>query len=100
MRYLIAAVFFAAPAAADYSDHSGVQLFTKKPCTAAMAAIDYDGQAIMAVAEQGMSWGFLLGFDAALGGLAGDHETTLQRLRTACAASPDTPAADLLHGFK
>lgn len=100
MRYLLAAIFLATPAAADYSDHPGVKLFTEKPCRAAMAAMDYDGQAIMAVAEQGMAWGFLLGFDTASAGLAGDHETTLQRLRIACAASPETPAADLLRGFK
>lgn len=100
MRYVLVAAMIATPAAADYSTHPGVAIFTEKPCTAAVAGIDYQGENIRALVETGMTWGFLLGFDTAHGGLSGDHETTLKRLRIACAESPDTPAIDLLNSFR
>ena len=100
MRLAIIAALITGPAFAGYAEHPGVTLFTEKPCTAAVAAIDYDGNAMPALAEKGMAWGFLLGFDTAAGGISGDNETTLVRLRSACADSPDTPAIKLLEGFK
>lgn len=114
MRFTIAALaaLSAAPAAADYSDHRGVRLFSDRPCTEALATIDqpldrYTDRGLASLpdaareaAAQAMAWGFVLGFDTAAGGLHGDGRTTLERLRLACAMNPDTPALDLLRGFQ
>lgn len=89
-----------APALADgYAEHDGVILWTDRPCTEAVGSIDAAPNTLADVAAAGMAWGFLLGYDTARGGLQGDEETTLTRLRKACAQSPETPAIDLLSGF-
>lgn len=101
MRLLLAAII-AAPtmAAADgYSDHKAVAMYRDKPCTVVIGAIDADAT-VATMAVHGMVWGFLLGYDTANGGLQGGDKTTLIRLRKACADSPETPALDLLKGFK
>lgn len=93
----------ASPAFAGYGNHPAVQAFAAKPCTYVVAKMDTAKDAnaadLPAMVEGGMYWGFLLGFDNANGGLQGDEETTLIRLRKACAASPETPALELLQGF-
>lgn len=107
-----AAALLATPAAADYSDHRGVTLFTEAPCTAAVSAIDLSLDGMLRslddnelytfgrlAAQQGMAWGFLLGFDTASDGLHGPRQTTLERLRYACALNPETPAIELLRTF-
>jgi len=106
LRHLAFLAVLATPVAADYSDHPLVELFTVAPCTEAIATIDQDVGAAgdfkavgLAIGRQGAAWGTVLGFDTALGGLQGDEETTLIRLRKACAESPETPAADLLMSF-
>lgn len=111
MRFALAliTVLSASPALADYSDHSGVTLFTERPCTEAIAAIDAPNYGVESlsdlepmaklIARRAMAWGFVLGFDTAMGGLSGSHDTTLKRLRVACAASPDVTAAELLRAF-
>lgn len=102
---LFVAVLCATPASADYSGHRAVTLFTEKPCTQAVAAIDRTPPSdnidalVLGVAEQGMAWGFLLGFDTAAGGLDDGKETTLTRLRDACADSPKSTAVDLLRAL-
>lgn len=99
----------------DYSEHRGVVIFTEAPCVDVIEALDADvapemdeaeillhgyapyfGQMAGLMSKQGMAWGFILGYDAAKGGLHADGATTLQRLRTACAESPGTPAKELL----
>lgn len=82
-----------------YSGHKAVVQYREKPCTVIVAAIDADAS-LETIATQGMLWGFLLGFDAANGGLQGSEETTLVRLRKACAADPDKSALSILEGFK
>lgn len=110
-RFAAAAILSASPALADYSDHDGVRIFSERPCTEVIAELDRsfddlndgtrDGLARLApaMAKTGMTFGFLLGFDTAEGGLQGAEETTLRRLRLACARSPQTPALDLLRDF-
>lgn len=108
MRLALALIasFFAVPALADYSDHRGVTLFTEKPCTEAVGTIDGSmargdlDSTVRNIAAHGMAWGFILGFDTAHGGLEGDEETTLIRLRKACAETPDATAMELLRGFR
>ena len=101
----VALALSATAAHADYSNHPATQTFTQAPCTEAIAAIDQNPEAdtleatTANIARQGMIWGFLLGYDTAKGGLQGSEETTLTRLRKACAASPETPARDLLDAF-
>lgn len=94
-------VFLAAPAWADgYADHKGVTIYTTRPCTEVVAAIDAPSSSgVQAMAAAGMAWGFLLGYDTAMGGLQGNEKTTLIRLRKACAESPETTAMELLKGF-
>lgn len=100
MRLSFILALTATPALADYSSHDGVALFTESPCTEAVAAIDTSETTLQAIARMGMAWGFLLGFDTANNGLQGDEETTLIRLRKACAENPETPAATLLRSFR
>ena len=104
--------------AAGYDDHRGVLLFTEAPCTAVLEAIDatppdwpsdtqqffygtapYWDEMGRIFAAQGMTWGFILGYDTAMGGLHADGETTLERLRLACEAAPDETAKSILDGF-
>ena len=101
MKFILAALFALPTAAAadGYSGHKGVSMYRDKPCTVVIAAIDGDAT-LGTIATQGMAWGFLLGYDTANGGLHGTEDTTLIRLRKACAQSPKTPALDLLEGFK
>lgn len=115
MKQLAFLAALATPAAADYSDHEGVTRFTQMPCKDVIEILDNtpeppaditldtvyptlqritEGTAVL-----GMTWGFILGFDTARDGLQGDEQTTLIRLRKACTAAPDTPAADLLKSF-
>lgn len=94
----------ASPAvAAGYENHSAIKTLKTQPCTYVVALIDMtkDGKPsdLPSIIAGGMYWGFLLGFDNANGGLQGSEETTLIRLRKACAASPETPALELLQGF-
>lgn len=111
MRFGLVLALIGSPALADYSDHSIVRLFTNEPCTRAVAEIDQsfshfhdrglEGAADMvgAMTRQAMAWGFLLGFDAAEGGLHSEAETTLMRLRAACAENPDHTALSILQQF-
>lgn len=95
---LMLALMPSAAASQGYSEHQGVTAYRDKPCTHVVGTID--GQTtIQGAATQAMLWGFLLGFDQANGGLQGPEETTLIRLRKACAESPKTPALELLKGF-
>lgn len=106
MRLALLLTIAATSANADYSGHPFVQLFTERPCTEAVAAIDQRPPTenidamVLAIAEQGAAWGFLLGFDQARGGLHDGSATTLERLRKACAEAPGRPAAELLDGLK
>jgi hypothetical protein len=105
MRLIAVLALMGSPAIADYSDHQTVQLFSKAPCIEAVGLIDASivrGSPEMVAAqavEKGMAWGFILGFDAAHGGLSEGAETTLMKLRKACAANPEAPALDLLQGL-
>jgi len=101
MRIAMIAVLFVVgtQAGADYSTHDGVTLFTKQPCKDVIAAIDNPENTLAALAAMGMAWGFLLGYDTARGGLEGNEESTLIRLRRACAESPGKTAIEILEGF-
>ena len=113
MKLRLAFIFacLASPSIADYSGHEAVTLFSERPCGDVVSAIDGasnpfpddgldDFEAILVgMANQGMVWGFLLGFDTAEGGLHGDAETTLERLHAACEATPEATAESLLRGF-
>ncbi|MHA7852200.1 hypothetical protein [Roseovarius sp.] len=102
MRIIAILALMGTPAIAEYSDHQTVQLFSNAPCTEAVGLLDaplMDGTPEMVAnqaVEKGMAWGFILGFDAAHGGLSDETDTTLVKLRKACAASRETPAFDLL----
>lgn len=101
----------ASPAVADgYSDHSAVQMFTDGLCRDVVAAIDWTETAVpeaiilerglngltQDIALSGMAWGMLLGIDLERGGLHTPGQTTLERLREACAANPDQTAKAIL----
>lgn len=108
----------AVPAGAEptgYDQNKNVLLFTEAPCTAVLEAIDLEmpefpsntevffygtkphfqrmGQTAAIV---GVSWGFLLGYDAARGGLNTDKQTTLEILRDECGKTPQETAISIL----
>lgn len=118
MRLAIVLLTLPELAAADgYGRHATVELFTKAPCLEVIALLDGDGPAFPdnpTPEEQtaywrevgtwsgriGPAWGFILGFDAAKGGLQGeDGSTTLERLREECSHRPDLPAIIHLEGM-
>jgi hypothetical protein len=112
MRVVLIAIvagFIATPSLAeDYASHEGVTLFTQKPCQDVLTLLDGDGPDISAVGLQGvvefmafngMAWGFILGYDTARGGLHIGEQTTLMRLREACASAPDKTAFEILEQF-
>lgn len=98
MRIFLALVLSASPAVADYSTHDGVTIFTEQPCTRIIEVLDSTEIDVLPIV--GMTWGFILGYDSAAGGLQGNEETTLIRLRKACEESPETPAAEILESFR
>ena len=95
----IAAALAASPAIADYTNHQHVRPFTEAPCIDVLGALDVPNPTITQVMNMAMRFGFILGFDTALGGLQGDDETTLVRLRKACAENRDATAEELLRSF-
>lgn len=117
LKIAAAFVIAASPAlGAGYSGHNGVRLFTEYPCTAAIQAIEAefdieDQIAVLGisaamdelashVARQGMAWGFVIGYDTALGGLAKNDETTFARFKASCGESPDATGFDVLQSLQ
>lgn len=118
MRNAIAAALVLLPVAAyadqgrnGYFENSGVKPFTEQKCGEVIHAVDSDGPGPLPdgasldmyardlgrfFAKQGTTWGFILGYDIANGGLHADGETTLQRLRQACAKEPERTALSIL----
>lgn len=96
--------------AEGYADHHMTQLFTARPCGEVVSTIDWLNTAeppnlldeastqkfIEGAGMAGMAWGVLLGIDLERGGLHTSGQTTLERLRTACIASPDQTAKAIL----
>lgn len=108
------AALSSAATAAGYDDNPILVAFRDHPCTTVIEAIDNPDTAAAAnapdlgsalrystgrVSHMAAYFGFIVGFDTANGGLRGDAETTLMRLRDACREHPDTPALDLLRSF-
>jgi hypothetical protein len=89
-----------------YVDNATIATFRDKPCTEVLDVIYLEEAAGDSLAEVigtsnrvNLYLGFVIGFDVAHGGLQGDAESTLARLRAACATEPQTPALSLLQGF-
>ena len=97
-----------------YMENPGVKPFTEQKCGEVIHAVDSDGPGPLTdgvsldmyardlgrfFAKQGVTWGFILGYDIASGGLHADGETTLQRLRQACAKDPERTALSILEEF-
>ena len=119
MRAAALLLILASPAASDgYAAHNGVTLFTENLCSDVIALIDSDGpdapdELGMVVdglrsyvedlsahmAQKGMAWGFILGYDTAKGGLHTTDQTTLERLRETCDATPERTAMDILQSL-
>ena len=105
----IAFVCIAGPSFAQgYAEHDGVRNFTEKPCTQIFEILEGEEPDIVSVgvngmvdwmANYGMTWGFILGYDTARGGLHEGDKTTLSRLRVACEASPEKTAFEILESF-
>lgn len=108
MRLAALAALLAGPAfGQSYEDHERLVIFTQEPCGAVIAAVDGDGFDLNAgmeeitemVAAMGATWGIILGYDTAKGGLHSENQTTLERLRDECAANPEKTAQEILDGF-
>ena len=97
------------------SKNKTVLLFTEAPCTAVLEGIEMEMPEYPSKTEiffygtdehfqrmgrtaaiVGTTWGFLLGYDAAIGGLSTNEQTTLERLKAECAKTPDIPAIKVL----
>ena len=93
------------PAVSDgYDDKPGADLMKFRPCGDALEVLaerftdpphDLAASAedwAKSLAVQAIVWGYILGFDAAHDGLWRGEETTLERLKTACANDPTKSA--------
>mgnify|MGYP005864495513 CR=1 FL=1 len=108
-KTLIVAAFtcFAGAAFAQgYSDHDGVKSFTQEPCAGVFDTLEAEPDIMngpeafgAALGEMGMTWGFILGYDTARGGLHEGDKTTLARLREECEAAPEKTAFEILESF-
>jgi hypothetical protein len=104
----IAAFLCASPAfAGGYSEHEAIVAFSQAPCSEFISAVE--GKALAAsfllddaeqtmklIAQNGMMWGVLLGYDAHAGGFHTENSTTLERLKAACSVTPEKSARDIL----
>jgi hypothetical protein len=103
----LAALFLIAPAA--FAQSSGPQTdgphymtatFSEASCRMIIATIDTQMASIEAMGEMAMAFGFLLGYETAVGHpLRGEHRTLLSRLRVDCEAEPAATALQLLERY-
>ena len=111
MKKAIAAIVFSfvsgSAMAQGYAEHGGVKLFTQEPCTRVFEKMEAEPDIVeigpeafgAALGDMGMAWGFILGYDAARGGLHEGDKSTLARLREECAAAPEKTAFEILESF-
>ena len=92
--------------AQGYGERGVVAAFRDRPCGEVIEVIYLREAAGLTLGEtfgvqgtKNLYLGFVVGFDAAHGGLHTGAETTLVRLREACAARPEATALSLLEGF-
>jgi hypothetical protein len=92
--------------AQGYGDSGVVQAFRDRPCGEVLELIDLRevtglslGESLGVAGTRNLYLGFVVGFDAAHGGLHAEGATTLARLREACVAEPGASALSLLEGF-
>lgn len=102
----LAAMLPASAWAQGYGESGVVVAFRDRPCGAVLDVIYLReatgltfGETIGVAGTKNLYLGFVVGFDAAHGGLHTDTETTLARLREACAANPEATALSILEGF-
>lgn len=99
MRTSIALLLLCAgPAFAE--PHYMTVAFAEKPCGEALDYIENPAVTPQGMGNMAMAFGYLLGFQAAMGGdLSGEAETILKRLVADCTANPDMTALDLLKRY-
>jgi hypothetical protein len=92
--------------AQGYGESGVVAAFRDRPCGEVLEVIYLQeatgltfGETIGVAGTKNLYLGFVVGFDAAHGGLHTEAQTTLARLREACAASPEATALSLLEAF-
>lgn len=104
------AVQLASPAATagSYANNPSRNLFDKEPCTTVLKALD--GKLTLAHNDPlyqiagstgviGLAWGYILGFDAAKGGLWKGQTTTLERFTAACKSNPSLTGSQILNSL-
>ena len=92
--------------AQGYADNPAVVAFRDRSCAEVLDVVylrEVAGltlqETIGLVSRKNLYMGFILGFDAARGGLEGGAESTVARLREACATDPEATTLELLEGF-
>ncbi len=92
--------------AQGYGESGVVTAFRDRPCGEVLELIYLRevsglslGETMGVAGTKNLYLGFVVGFDAAHGGLHTDAQSTLVRLREACAADPDATALSILEGF-
>ncbi|GGL80399.1 hypothetical protein GCM10011392_38750 [Wenxinia marina] len=96
---VIAALLSAGPIQADYSNHRASLLYATRPCGEVIYIIDGSWTDATDIALQGMTWGYLIGYDRAIGGLHTNRSTTLERFRATCAANPRATGQQILQSL-
>jgi hypothetical protein len=93
---------FDAAASDGYSQHPARVAFDKGPCSEIMGVIDAPAKTktMEGVALSGLYFGFLVGFDAAKGGMGTSAETTLQRFRESCGKTPNETGTNILNSLQ
>ena len=107
LRWMGLAVMLPAGAWAQGYEDSGVMTaFRDRPCGEVLEVIYLRevagltlGETLGVAGTKNLYLGFVVGFDAAHGGLHREGESTLARLREACTADPEATALSLLEGF-
>ena len=92
--------------AQGYDGNPAVLAFRDRPCAEVLEVIYVREAAGLTlqetmglISQKNLYMGFIMGFDIAQDGLRGEADSTLARLREACAGAPEATALELLEGF-
>ncbi len=102
----LAAMLPGAAWAQGYEDSGVVAAFRDRPCAEVLELIYLQEAAGLTLGEtmglagtKNLYLGFVVALAAAHGGLHTESQTTLARLREACASEPEASALSILEGF-
>lgn len=98
MRTTIAAAICLIATTAE-AQHPVQSAYEAEPCMTIIATLDATPGNLDQAAKQAMIWGYMLAIDAIFPTIKTAKQTTLERLRAACAETPNRPALEILKGL-